>query len=103
MVDFAANAISFLTNVDPDYISNILNGTENSPFTPPLDCITKNLIAMRNKTSTLKKSFIQQLKILAVPSPGILTELQIKKISFIMFFQLCFQSIQVHVQLRIQI
>jgi len=78
MLDFAANAISSLSNVNPDYVSNILNGTENSPFTPPLDCIINNLIVMRNKISTLRKSFVPQLQILAVPSSGILTELQIK-------------------------
>jgi hypothetical protein len=77
MLDFAANAISSLSNVDPNYISDILSGSVNQPFTPPLDCITNNLVTMRNKISNLRKSFVPQMQLLAVPSSGILTGIKV--------------------------
>ena len=86
MLDFVANAISSLSGVDPEYISNILSGTVNVPFTPPLDCITNNLIVMRTKIANLRNSFVPQIQLLAIPSSGLLTEFHIKFTLFIFKF-----------------
>lgn len=78
MLDFAANAISSLSGVDPEYISNILNGTVNPPFTPPLDCVASALMAMQNRISSLRNSFVQQIQLMATSSSGLLSEFKYK-------------------------
>ncbi|CAG9811204.1 unnamed protein product [Chironomus riparius] len=56
----AAKAINRLSAVDPSIIVNILNGTTSEPFVAPLDCISADLISL--------KDMIQNILINVVPS-----------------------------------
>lgn len=70
MLIFAANATSYLAGVSFDVAFNILNNPLTPPFGMPLDCISDDLIYIRNYIWTVIKSIAPGLNVFKVASTG---------------------------------
>jgi hypothetical protein len=59
-----------LSGVDESVIVNILNGTAAQPYPAPLDCITADLIYLRNKISHIINDVVPEIAAKKEPFTG---------------------------------
>ena len=69
-INSLAIGTSHFSGVDVDYILGIFNGTVNSPFTTPLDCIETELLSFQMFIQNITENVVPEMRTHVIPSPS---------------------------------